>query len=84
MFELIDIINKIIYTIVCIMMFVTPNEVCNRDIKAILNYYLGLWWLSYKFGAMRPEFRRLESHSSRHVGTFDSPSLAIAWSASAC
>ena len=29
----------------------------------------GAWWLSGKFGAFRPEGRRLESHYSHHVGT---------------
>ena len=27
------------------------------------------WWLSGEFWAVRPEGRRFESHSSRHVGT---------------
>ena len=29
----------------------------------------GAWWLSGKFGALHPEGRRFESHSSHHVGT---------------
>ena len=29
----------------------------------------GVWWLRGKFGALRPEGRRFESHSSRHVET---------------
>ena len=29
----------------------------------------GSWWLSGKFVALRPEDRRFESHSSRHIGT---------------
>src|SRR6218665_1778211 len=29
----------------------------------------GVWWLSGKFGALRPEGREFESHSSHHVGT---------------
>jgi len=28
-----------------------------------------VWWLTCRFGALRPEGRRLESHSSHHVGT---------------
>src|SRR6218665_3729543 len=27
----------------------------------------GAWWLSGKFSALRPEGRRFETHSSRHV-----------------
>ena len=32
-------------------------------------FNLSAWWLSGKFGALRPEGRNFESHSSRHVGT---------------
>ena len=42
-------------------------------LEPLLNTYLTLlvwaWWLSGKFGALRPEGRRLESRSSRHVET---------------
>jgi len=31
----------------------------------------GAWWLMGKFGALRAEGRKFESHSSRHVGTLD-------------
>jgi len=29
----------------------------------------GAWWLSGRFGALHPEGRRFQSHSSHHVGT---------------
>ena len=29
----------------------------------------GAWWLSGKFGGLRPEDLKFESHSSCHVGT---------------
>ena len=29
----------------------------------------GAWWLSGKFGALRPEGRRFKSHCGRQVGT---------------
>src|SRR6218665_1177671 len=32
--------------------------------------YLGVWWLSGRFGGLHPEGRRFKSHSSRHMGTF--------------
>ena len=44
----------------------------------------GAWWLTGKFGALRPEGRGFESHFSSHVGTFGKGSLAVACSASAC
>src|SRR6218665_2146431 len=33
----------------------------------------GSWWLSGKFGALHPEERKFESHSSRHVWTLGKP-----------
>ena len=29
----------------------------------------GAWWLSGRFGALRPEGRKFETNSSRNVGT---------------
>src|SRR6218665_1893346 len=31
---------------------------------------LGMWWLSGRFGALRPQGCRFEHHSSRHVRPF--------------
>ena len=43
----------------------------NRIYHEPLNFLhnCGLWWLCGRFGAMRPEGRGFESHSSRHIGT---------------
>ena len=35
------------------------------------DFCYGAWWLSGRFGALGPEGRRFESHSSRHAGTLD-------------
>src|SRR6218665_1386742 len=43
----------------------------------------GAWWLSGKFGAFRLEGRRVESHSSCHIGTLRKPSITVTCSASA-
>ena len=44
----------------------------------------GVWCLSGKLGALRPEGCRLEAHSSSHIGTLGSSSLTVACSALAC
>ena len=35
------------------------------------------WWLNGRFGVLRPQGRRFESHSSRHIETLASPSLVV-------
>ena len=57
----------------------------------ITDMWLGVWCLSGRFGALRPEDRRFESHSSCYGhGSWASPSLAVAllyyciWAAKAC
>jgi len=37
------------------------------------NYVCGAFWLIAKFGALCPEGRRFESHSSHHIGTLGLP-----------
>src|SRR6218665_3811052 len=53
--------------------------------KSINIVYFGPRWLSDKFGALRPEGRTSESHSSHNIRTLGkaSPSLTVACSASA-
>ena len=48
------------------------------------NICIGALWLSGKFGALCPVFRRFKSHSNRHVGTLASPTITVACSASVC
>jgi len=42
---------------------------CLLDAMLPMLLICGAWWLSCRFGALRPEGHRFESHSSRHIGT---------------
>ena len=71
---------KEMFTCVCVCLNCTKN---NIGVPVT-----GAWWLSGTFSAFRLEGRRfeIESHSSRHIGTYGlaSPSLTVACSALAC
>ena len=44
----------------------------------------GVWWLSGKFGALRLQGHRFESHSIRHVGALGKCFTTVACSALVC
>ena len=57
--------NEEIYIALCLCWW------CGQlwDVAVYCTMKCGAWWLICKFGALRPEGRSFESHSSRHVGT---------------
>ena len=61
----------ILTTITIQMMISLCMHVCAHSHICILITHAGCgaWWLSGRFGALRPDGRRFESHSSHHVGT---------------
>ena len=68
-------LSSSVYLLVCLM------EASSVLLRCVIN---GAWWLSCRFGALCPEGRRFESHSSRLAGTLGSRSFVVACSASAC
>ena len=68
----------------------SSNFLYVTGVWAIINSFSGLcqgrveaWWLSGRFGALRPEGCWFEFHSSRHIETLGT-SLEVAFSTSAC
>ena len=45
------------------------DVVLKDNLQRKVNVFIkrGTWWLSGKFGALRPEGRRFKSHSTRHA-----------------
>ena len=63
-------IIKIPVKIIVILMALLMMSLSGSNDKDVMYCYCGAWWwLSGKFGALRPEGCRFESNSSHHVGT---------------